>query len=1250
MSLNHPAKEQLLAFGQGKLADDESSSVEQHLEVCRECCETLLDLKDDTFVGLVKIAQSSDAVVDAASVRTNPGADASCVGHDDAHSATLLVQAGRAIGVDELPAELQEHPRYRIVKLIGRGGMGNVYRAEHRLMNRAVAIKLINSQLMQHPHAVERFRREVQAAAKLSHPNIVAAYDAEQAGNAHFLVMEFVEGTDLASVVKQRGPMSVAEASECIRQAAAGLQHAHEKGMVHRDIKPHNLMLSRGGSRELRDERREEDNDHRLHGSRLSSLDSRPLIRILDFGLAGFASESAFERSPVAPRQESHTSDVADLRDQPSTANPATTLDRLSCRGATGLLKATAAHLTTIGSVMGTPDYMAPEQAADAHSADIRADIYSLGCTLHFLLTGKPPFEAENVLAKLKAHANEPPPELTKLRKDVPAELSKVAARMMAKNPAERFQTPAAVADALAPFAAAASPPRRRIGRAIAAAFLFAALILAAVVIYVQTDTGEFEIHASDEVAVLIEQSKLKIRDKITGRDYQLTAGKHSIRKGEYVINVTELPDGVTVDTDKFSLTRGGEAKVTVSFKPNESPAAKTASGESPIASLRDFVQVTAYLNDPRNNRGGSVPVALLGREGRVAFRFGNWLVVFEGIVCDPKTTILGFSSFNIPHRGSSGEGTIDFGAGDKLPGVLIKFKFADEQNEISINNNRFKLRGKATQLEFGDKAYDATDSVQTIVVGRDGSTKLETPKNADVTPEAAKGVSQNLITDPSFENTGLTQLPRDWRAWTNEDSDFRCEVVNGGHNGQRSLRISGKGVRGVVFGNDIKADRTKRYALKGWAKFEGDKDARAIIKFNYFHGSDFLGVHDLVGVTADQPGWHLFEKTDALDMYPQADHIYAMCHVEGSGTGWFDDLELVAYDCDKLPADFDARHGRNNRLTGPNSLNRWVGAWETEYVFRETDNSPKETKLKMNTVSVRTLGDYFLMSHAKRVPQASRAASAPGPDTENVGGLTPPRSPGLDAEERLLFLTFDQNLGAFRQWFFSSNGKAFEWRGPWDDATQSLEVRLLPDASNLFSSEHFVDADHIEAKLRFQYVMGMKDAGHWTATRKAAIAKVDIPAAKSHAAEPVELSQLNKFAGEWTIRATYKPSVWNPQPRGEAIRETSVWILGGRFLMTRAFNEKDELTSIWIATYEPLEKSNHFWFFNADGSSGQWRLTWDEASRGFHFRAIDMPAGWIGTGFNRWIDDDTFDNQAIIKDENGRVMLDMTQDKRRKK
>ena len=171
-----------------------------------------------------------------------------------------------------------------------------------------------------------------------------------------------------------------------------------------------------------------------------------------------------------------------------------------------------------------------------------------------------------------------------------------------------------------------------------------------------------------------------------------------------------------------------------------------------------------------------------------------------------------------------------------------------------------------------------------------------------------------------------------------------------------------------------------------------------------------------------------------------------------------------------------------------------------------------------------------------------------------------------------------------------------------------------------------------------------------WTAWKKLPQPEslTEIPTTTKPAPVPEELSLLNKFVGEWTIRATNKPSIWIPNGGQGVQTEKVAWILGGRFLMARTYDEKDQLTTIWIATYEPSEKSNRFWFFNADGSSGQWRVTWDAASRGFHWRSIDMPTGWIGTGFNRWIDDDTFDNQALIKNENGRVLLDGTQDKRR--
>ena len=243
---------------------------------------------------------------------------------------------------EDIPAPLAEHPRYEIVRLIGKGGMGDVYEARHRMMERTVALKIIKQELMRKPEAVDRFHREVKAAAQLAHPNVVTAYDAEQAGDVHFMVMEFVDGVDLSQMVKDRGALPVAEACDYIRQAAIGLQHAHERGMVHRDIKPHNLMVTADGT-----------------------------VKILDFGLASLAPEA-----------------IADA-------------DTVEARG----------DLTAAGAIMGTPDFISPEQADDARQADIRSDIYSLGATLYFLLSGRPPFAEGSVMHKLKSHAQvEPEP------------------------------------------------------------------------------------------------------------------------------------------------------------------------------------------------------------------------------------------------------------------------------------------------------------------------------------------------------------------------------------------------------------------------------------------------------------------------------------------------------------------------------------------------------------------------------------------------------------------------------------------------------------------------------------------------------------------------------------------------------------------------------------------------------------------------------------------------------------------------
>ena len=263
---------------------------------------------------------------------------------------------------------------YRLLESIGRGGMGQVFKARHTLMQRVVALKVIRPAWLPEPEARQRFLREIQAAAKLAHPNVVMAHDAAQVDDSFYLAMELVEGTDLDKMLQKQGRLPVAQACDYAHQAALGLQHAHEHGMVHRDVKPSNLMVSGAG-----------------------------VVKVLDFGLAQVRTERE-------------------------------------------------ANLTRDGQLMGTPNYMAPEQAIQAAAVDIRADVYSLGCTLYHLLTGQPPFKEKSLSEKLLAHQTHAPPPVGQLVA-VPTELEEIVRGMMAKRPEDRPQTPALVADALAIFA-----------------------------------------------------------------------------------------------------------------------------------------------------------------------------------------------------------------------------------------------------------------------------------------------------------------------------------------------------------------------------------------------------------------------------------------------------------------------------------------------------------------------------------------------------------------------------------------------------------------------------------------------------------------------------------------------------------------------------------------------------------------------------------------------------------------------------
>jgi serine/threonine protein kinase len=256
--------------------------------------------------------------------------------------------------------------KYRVLERLGSGGMGAVYLCEHQVMHRKVAIKVLPISKAEDPSALGRFYREARAAGSIDHPNLVKAHDIDQDGEMHYLVMDYVDGINLQQLINRFGPLPYLRTAHYIAQAAAGLQYAHEAGLVHRDIKPANLMLDRSGT-----------------------------LRVLDLGLARFYQDNQ---------------DLLTLRFDDK-------------------------------SVLGTADYVSPEQALNSHGVDTRTDIYSLGATFYFLLCGHPPFPEGKVGQKLIWHQTRQPRSVCEIKRDVPVELEAVVMRMMAKNPNERYQT-----------------------------------------------------------------------------------------------------------------------------------------------------------------------------------------------------------------------------------------------------------------------------------------------------------------------------------------------------------------------------------------------------------------------------------------------------------------------------------------------------------------------------------------------------------------------------------------------------------------------------------------------------------------------------------------------------------------------------------------------------------------------------------------------------------------------------------------
>jgi serine/threonine protein kinase/DNA-binding response OmpR family regulator len=324
---------------------------------------------------------SDSGLVPAADVTRTLG---SAVGQDTGTLVRQLIDTGaltdfQADAVMERRFDALRIGNYEVLERLGAGGMGTVFKARHRRMKRIVALKLLGKEVASAPAFVARFQREVETIAQLNHPNIVMAYDADEAEAGPFLIMEFVDGRDLSSEVQKNGPLPAQTALDVLVQSARGLQYAHERGLVHRDIKPANLLRDRSG-----------------------------VVKVADLGLARFSS-----------------------------------------RGKEG-----SSSITQAGAIVGTMDYMSPEQAMDSGNVDHRADVYSLGCTLYYLLTAQPPYTGNSLMALLLKHSAGTIPSLCAARPDLPAELDALFQKMVAKQPEDRQQSMAEVIAALEKIAA----------------------------------------------------------------------------------------------------------------------------------------------------------------------------------------------------------------------------------------------------------------------------------------------------------------------------------------------------------------------------------------------------------------------------------------------------------------------------------------------------------------------------------------------------------------------------------------------------------------------------------------------------------------------------------------------------------------------------------------------------------------------------------------------------------------------------
>lgn len=368
-----PSRDRLRALTLGSLSDEDSDDLVEHVKHCGHCQSDLetLDDGEDSLIADLRFTDDAENGVDVDSEPQQKVALAKALG-------ALAISSDDSWPVDEAPIPIAIG-EYKIVRSLGRGGMGKVYLAQHTKLGRQVALKVVADHRLADARVKQRFEKEMRAIGRLSHPNIVIAHDAREIDGTAVLVTEYIDGLDLGQIVNRLGPLNVSETCEIIRQTAVALQYTSDQGFVHRDIKPSNIMLTRDGD-----------------------------IKLLDLGLARL--------------QE-------DDNERP--------------------------EMTGTGQTMVTADYISPEQVTDSRSVDIRSDLYSLGCTLMKLLTGRAPFASESYLtafAKMNAHVSDDPPQLSDCVDDSPRQLGLLVQSLLAKSPEDRPRQPIMVAERLSAF------------------------------------------------------------------------------------------------------------------------------------------------------------------------------------------------------------------------------------------------------------------------------------------------------------------------------------------------------------------------------------------------------------------------------------------------------------------------------------------------------------------------------------------------------------------------------------------------------------------------------------------------------------------------------------------------------------------------------------------------------------------------------------------------------------------------------